>query len=826
MFNGPLSEPEVLADVSRSAAEHGLDFSLLHPEAVSAQVRSRAHDCGISVAEYLGTLRGARLEIETLLRAIVNTRGLFYQDPDGWEYLEHHLRKQWRDVSSEVQIRAWVPNCGSGQDAYTLAMVLAQALGNPEGLARRVQIIATDLDEYALDRARLGRYPVSTLSNLEEAWKKQYFDVDRGMATVHPILRDCLVFARHDLAVDPGLSRMHIVVCRDVLRYYTPEYRYSQVGSLHAGLEPGGVLFLGADDDLTSLQAIFRCESRSRGIFTRPGSPGGVAIQKRQILSRYRPEGVHLVEAWARASLSLGLVVDSEDRVVEVLGRLEDSPWVSTAAFDGRVGTLLNAELVSPVRDALARARRVTGTAGRWFQGRPPCLIRATAFETPRGPMVGLAILDESAGQLATEPLEPSPVDTLTGLLTRSGFLHEISEFLQDGSPTCAVMWIDLDHFSEVNDIHGHDFGDAVLCVIADRLRDVCGRRGYVGRLGSDQFGVVVTDVADSSQLMDIAESVRMELRKPVNLLPNPIRLTASIGVVLTQDAEEPARAVLAAADRAMYVAKESGGDRIQFSTVTHDDLARRRFQLRQQLADALLTDRLHLNYQPIFRVRDASLWGVEALLRWQHQGKVLPAGAFIDAAMQTGQIREIGARVVDLLAADWPRLEAVLPESALICMNMSVPEIEDRDLLDRLQSRLDSDRLARLVVEVTESAILGDEREAVTALEVLRSRGVRISLDDFGTGHSNLATLSQVAPDALKADRTFLDMAVRGQGQKSELLQTVRAIAGVFEADAVAEGVSSRAHLEAAIQAGFDLVQGFDIAMPSPVEGLSVTWT
>lgn len=153
MFNGPLSEPEVLADVSRSAAEHGLDFSLLHPEAVSAQVRSRAHDCGISVAEYLGTLRGARLEMETLLRAIVNTRGLFYQDPDGWEYLEHHLRKQWRDVSSEVQIRAWVPNCGSGQDAYTLAMVLAQALGNPEGLARRVQIIATNLDEYAPERA-------------------------------------------------------------------------------------------------------------------------------------------------------------------------------------------------------------------------------------------------------------------------------------------------------------------------------------------------------------------------------------------------------------------------------------------------------------------------------------------------------------------------------------------------------------------------------------------------------------------------------------------------------------------------------------------------
>jgi two-component system, chemotaxis family, CheB/CheR fusion protein len=137
MAIGGQSERVVMSEVTHAAAEYGLDFSVFHPETVNAQVRSRARAFGVPVQEYVGTLGDARLEIETLRRAVMDTPGLFYRDPEGWDYLEQLLAKEWRDVSSEVQIRAWVPNCGSGEDAYTLAMVLAQVLGNPEDLAPR-----------------------------------------------------------------------------------------------------------------------------------------------------------------------------------------------------------------------------------------------------------------------------------------------------------------------------------------------------------------------------------------------------------------------------------------------------------------------------------------------------------------------------------------------------------------------------------------------------------------------------------------------------------------------------------------------------------------
>lgn len=814
-----------MPSVLKAAAEYGLNFAVFHPAAVLDQVQIRARLLGLDEREYVRAMGASRLETEALRRAVSQTSGLFYRDAPAWDFLEDHVRKVWSGVGAEVQIRAWVPNCGAGEDAYTLAMLMSEILGCPDDLSRRVQIIATDVDESALDRARLGRYPASALSTASDIWRKRYFDLDRGLAQIHSRVREAVVFARHDLAVDPVLARMNIVVCRDLLRYYTPEYQFSLVGSLYSSLEAGGVLLLDPEDDLAKLQSIFRCESRSKGVFSRPGTSLGTRPEPRHVISSYRPDGVHLIEAWTRASLSLGVIVDSDDRIVEVIGRLEDSRWVRADTFDGRLATLLEPDLLSEVREVVATARRLRGTAGRSLAGNRPCAIRATSFETTRGELVGLAILDEPSADLTADTDADSSVDPLTGLLSRAGFLHELSLSLPRGNGICAVLWIDLDHFSEINDVHGHDVGDGVLCLIADRLRDVCGRRGVVGRIGSDQFGVVLCDVMNEQQPRDFAASLRLELRKPLTDLPSPIRLTASIGMVLSQDKEDPARAVLAAADRAMYAAKGLGGDRIQVSSVVHDEGADERFRLRQELAEALNNDALQLHYQPIFDVRNRCLWGVEALLRWHTGGRILPAGAFIDAAQQTGQIREIGARVVELIARDWPRLESLLPESAQICMNMSVPEIEDPDLLDRLQARLDEEKLARLVVEVTESAILGDEREAVAALELLRSKGVRISLDDFGTGYSNLATLAKVPPDVIKADRSFLDMAVAGLGQRSELLRTVRAIAGAFKADAVAEGVSSTAHLEMAVEAGFTLVQGFDIAMPSDLDQLRVTW-
>lgn len=815
-----------VAGVIRAAAGLGLDLGHLNPRAVLQAATSRAATLEISEQAYLQRMASDSCECHLLRRTITGATHAFFDPAGGWEALREHVYTAWSEVPTNASLRVWVPGCGTGEEAYTVAMLVAEMFGHNSELPRRLRVLATDIDDSGLDRARRGRYPVASTVGLPDLWRKRFTAVEQGVAFIDPVLSECVIFAHHDITADPAFEDIDLVVMHGLLDAYVPQMQFRILGAVHDALRPGGVLSLGRDDDLSAIQSIFRRVSPPDSVFVRSGSglPGAVRKGRPRQMAAYRSQGFGLLRSWLRASQSVGIVVDAQDRVLEVFGDIDASPYLTPAQFDGSLTTPLRQDLQPAARASMAVATSGQGSAATEVTGHPPCVMRATAFSGAGAAMVGLALMGPSGDDLDLRPAGARSVDPGTGLLNRTGFGEQLSAALAtavDEDSRCGILWINIDRFAQINDIHGQRVGDDVLREVADRLREICGDRGFVGRFGGDEFGLVVQRVRGIAELLDVAEALRSQVRIPITSGPANIRLSVSVGAAVSGGKLPTAEALLTAADRAMYLAKADGGDRCaQFSTDV-DHLTRERSKLGEDLARALTDGDLVLHYQPIVSLRNSELWGVEALLRWRRDDTVIPASAFIDVALRSGCMPDIGMRVLEALAHDLPGLLRYLPAAAKVCVNMSVPEIQDGRTMNRLLSSLRGIH-DRLIVEVTEGALLGAQRDALSSLEALNEHGVGICLDDFGTGYSRLSSLNAVVPSVIKADTSFLDRAVERGAQALPPLRVVPAVSRAIGALSVAEGVSDPARRAIAEECGFDLAQGFHIASPMELAALT----
>jgi diguanylate cyclase (GGDEF)-like protein len=410
--------------------------------------------------------------------------------------------------------------------------------------------------------------------------------------------------------------------------------------------------------------------------------------------------------------------------------------------------------------------------------------------------------------------------DSLTGLPNRALLLERLGAALRDTPGKLAVLLIDLDGFKHVNDTLGHPVGDELLRLAAARLTG-CVREGdTAARLGGDEFAVLAvaapgTDPAESAVV--VGQRIVEVLSRPFPLAGLDVRVSASIGITRRSGAES-ADDLLRDADIAMYAAKNTGKGRVEVFDPEMRTRTALRTSMQQELARAVDLDEIEVHYQPIIDLRTLRPTTMEALARWRREGRP-PVGAdeFIAVAEESGAIVEIG-RTVLRSACRAARTWRALPGHArlAVAVNVSMQQVLSGRLIDHVTEALAEADLppSALVLEITESAAMEESACVGATFSRLRASGVRIAVDDFGSGWSSLACLIRMPADVLKIDRTLLDFVTTRDGS---LVNGVAELGRTLGLTVVVEGVETPDHLARAREAACDAAQGFHFARPLP---------
>jgi diguanylate cyclase (GGDEF)-like protein len=416
--------------------------------------------------------------------------------------------------------------------------------------------------------------------------------------------------------------------------------------------------------------------------------------------------------------------------------------------------------------------------------------------------------------------------DALTGLPNRVQAVDKLRTAL-DGPPGAtqtvqpvAVLFIDLDHFKQINDTYGHAQGDRLLRGVAQRLRDGMGVHGTTCRLSGDEFMVILPGLDTPEQALHQAHTLRDAMAQPFDLDGVQVRVGCSVGVALGPAHGNDAESLMRHADMALYEAKRAGEHSVRLFDAAMNQHFVEQVRLRQALHEAIPRQELSLDFQPQHDLLRGRTVAFEALLRWDHPGDGrIPPDVFIPVAEDCGLIVPIGAWVLEQACAQavtWPSGESV-------AVNVSAVQLHSGRLVQDVQQALVRTGLTpqRLELELTESALIGGEATVRPMLEQLRALGVRLAIDDFGTGYSSLSYLQRLPIDRLKIDRSFITALATAESAERSLAAAVVRIARTLDLDTVAEGVESLDMLPRLTALGCELVQGYAIARPMPASEL-----
>jgi diguanylate cyclase (GGDEF)-like protein/PAS domain S-box-containing protein len=422
-------------------------------------------------------------------------------------------------------------------------------------------------------------------------------------------------------------------------------------------------------------------------------------------------------------------------------------------------------------------------------------------------------------GQLAHQ----ANFDTLTGLANRNLLQDRLQQAIaaaRRGGGTVATVVLDIDNFKLVNDSLGHNVGDVLLQRMASRLKTCVRESDTVARLSGDEFVLVLHNKTGSSAESDITQLIEKVLgavSDPLILGGRRMRPTCSIGVsVYPQDGEDAAT-LLKNADGAMYRAKELGRDRFQFFTSDVHERIRRRMELESSLRQALDREEFEIHYQPQVELRTGKIVGAEALLRWRHPEKgLIGPSDFIGFAEETGLIVPIGEWVLERACAQNKAWQNAGLPSIPVAVNMSARQCEQRDLDRVIAQALASTQLAAryLELEITESISMANPEQSVPLMQRLKDTGVGLSIDDFGTGFSNLSYLKRFPVDRLKIDLSFVREITTDPGSLA-ISEAIITMSHSLNLQVVAEGVETQAQLDLLGARRCDLIQGYLFSPP-----------
>jgi diguanylate cyclase (GGDEF)-like protein len=560
----------------------------------------------------------------------------------------------------------------------------------------------------------------------------------------------------------------------------------------------------------------------------RPGEPDNGAVSRTRVAA---------LDRWfASSGLLRGKLYDQGGRIV----------WSDDHAFIGR-----DASRHPDVREALAGETNghveddaeELGAKGRFLEVYVPIqggvfegylsyapTARAIAADTRilvaalvAGLLLLWAALFRTVASASRRLRHQATHDSLTGLSNRSELYEDGERALaaarRDGN-LAALLLIDLDRFKEVNDTMGHDKGDRLLIDVAARLRGVLRGSDILARLGGDEFAVLAA-LPNRGALGEVATRLHAALARPFEVGGVAIELGASIGIALQPDHGEDVTTLLRHADVAMYEAKRAATS-IETYTPERDPYSAERLALLGELRRGLDNDELVLHFQPKVALVGGRVIGVEALVRWQHSERgLLGPGDFLGLAERTGLIADVTRWVLNAAVrqcGEWRRQGKELP----VAVNLAAANIVDSTLPDAVAGILHRwDVPGRLLeCEISEDTVMGDPRRATDVLERLRAIGVRLSLDDFGTGHSSLSYLKRLPLDEVKIDRSFV-IGMAEDASDAAIVRSTIDLARHLGLAVVAEGVETSEVLDVLAALECDVAQGFLLSRPLPATEL-----
>ena len=410
---------------------------------------------------------------------------------------------------------------------------------------------------------------------------------------------------------------------------------------------------------------------------------------------------------------------------------------------------------------------------------------------------------------------EQAKRDPLTGLLNRRGLEGEMDELVDPARPgnTCGLLYVDLDHFKQVNDSHGHAIGDSLLEEIASRLQDVVREGDVVARLGGDEFAILLAHPVDQVVLELVAQRVLWACTEPMTLQGRVIRPGLTVGGALAPRDALTLGDLLRTADRALYCAKRSGRGRVAFAGRDNDIVADQAARPVLALVQALERNELFLDWQACRNIRTGNTWGYEALVRWNHPDLgLLGPDRFVPLAETCG----LSARLDSWVLLHACEEAAQSTDDVHFSVNVSAQWVSSGAIVPMVRAALAQSGLhpGRLVLEITESTPITNEVRAIACMNQLRAMGVQFALDDFGTGYSALSYLQTYPFDIVKLDRAFVSAigtSLRGLRLATGVMQLARGL----DLDVVAEGVETLAEADLLAAAGCTHGQGFLWARP-----------
>ena len=416
--------------------------------------------------------------------------------------------------------------------------------------------------------------------------------------------------------------------------------------------------------------------------------------------------------------------------------------------------------------------------------------------------------------------------DTLTNLPNRSMLESSLSKALdkhKEASSTrhgaTAVLFIDLDRFKVINDSLGHDVGDLLLKAVAGRLQKVIGRQEIVGRLGGDEFLIIIPDLKEPQDAAILSQAVLDALAPAFDIKGRVLFVSPSIGIALYPSDGEDFPALMRNADTAMYSAKSGGGGTYHFFTKTMNESAMARLVIENDLREALAQNQFELHYQPKVDLRTNRISGLEALIRWKQPGRgYISPMQFIPVAEETGLIGKIGEWVIGEVCRQIAEWDAQSVPPLPIAINLSPRQLIEGRITETI-SRILTDTgtpAARIVLEVTETVMMQEIKKSAAILEELRHLGLQIAVDDFGTGYSSLAYLKRLPINSIKIDRSFVrDVTI--DTDDAAITRTIIVMGHNLGLKVIAEGVETKEQMAFLRESECDEVQGFLIATPQP---------
>ena len=415
--------------------------------------------------------------------------------------------------------------------------------------------------------------------------------------------------------------------------------------------------------------------------------------------------------------------------------------------------------------------------------------------------------------------------DELTSLANRRVLVDELTACV--GVPSspddAAVLMIDLDRFKVVNDSLGHSVGDEILCTVAARIQTAVRETDLVSRLGGDEFVVLLRGPVGSLESVSVAQRIIELIKEPIRCGIHEVFVTGSVGIAFPSPDDRKVEDVLSHADAAMYDAKSKGRNRYETFDERSREMVASRIETESQLRRAIENDELEVYFQPEYDLVKNEIVGAESLVRWNHPDKgLLTAGAFIDIAEDTGLVVDIGSLVLKEACRQGAEWNARRDEPLTIRVNLSTRQLERASIVEEVCSVLAESGLPaeRLCLEITETALMTDVEESMRLLTRLRDTGVRLAVDDFGTGFSSLAYLKKFPVDILKIDQAFIRNLDTDATDEAIVLSIIR-LADALDLQVVAEGIEEDAHHTKLVEMGCERGQGFGLARPAPAHAI-----